>query len=61
MHLVEPLHLFFQGAELNQAWLDLLDAGRIGAEIEATGQFEELGEGLLRRIQVVCAPLAKLL
>jgi hypothetical protein len=54
------LHVFFQGAELSQAWLDLLDAGRIGAEIEAATQLEELGEGLLPRIQVVCAPLAKL-
>ena len=61
MHLVEPLHFFFHGAELGQAWRNLLNDGGIAAEIEVAGEFEELGEGLLCRSQVVRALPAKLL
>ena len=61
MHLVEPLDFFFHGAELDQAWRDLLNDGGIAAEIVVAAQIEELGERRVRGIQVVQALLAQLL
>jgi hypothetical protein len=61
VELVEALDLFFEGAELDEAGLHLLDARGVRTEVEAVGEGEELSDGFIGGGEVFGALLAEAL